>query len=228
MSSGHDDDRDDRDDRQEPRQPVSTDRARQRVSLPALLIILNGILQGLSVGIVIVPLAIVTFSDLDPKHRPEATGVFHLLRNVASSLFISICVAEIVRSTGENYARIAEFVNPYNKIFSWGALVGAWDMATVPGVLRLSKEITRQSAMLAYLNTFGWFTVVAAIAMPVSLLIGRPKGPSGQAAPAAIPTPSATAVTSSPSRPGQRFRRRSRRSQVLAATSALRRSTGSK
>lgn len=193
-----------------------------------LEIILNGILQGLSVGIVIVPLAIVTFSDLDPKHRPEATGVFHLLRNVASSLFISICVAEIVRSTGENYARMAEFVNPYNKIFSWGALVGAWDMATVPGVLRLSKEITRQSAMLAYLNTFGWFTVVAAIAMPVSLLIGRPKGPSGQAAPAAIPTPSATAVTSSPSRPGQRFRRRSRRSQVLAATSALRRSTGSK
>ena len=44
MASGYDDDRNDRDDRQEPRQPVSTDRARRRVSLPALLIILNGIL----------------------------------------------------------------------------------------------------------------------------------------------------------------------------------------
>ncbi len=166
-----------------------------------LEIILNGILQGLSVGIVIVPLAVVTFSDLEPKHRPEATGVFHLLRNVASSLFISLCVAEIVRSTGTNYARMAEFISPFNKSFSWPDLVGAWEMATVPGILRLSKEITRQSAMLAYLNTFAWFTVISAIAMPVSLLIGRSKVAAVQTAPAAVQSSSATAATSSPSRP---------------------------
>ena len=154
-----------------------------------LEIILNGILQGLSVGIVIVPLAIVTFSDLDPHYRPEATGIFHLLRNVASSLFISLCVAEVVRSTGTNYARMAEFISVYNKALSWPAVIGAWDMETLPGLLRLSKEVGRQSAMIAYLNTFGWFTAVSAIAMPVALLIGRPGSvPASPIAPTSSPS----------------------------------------
>ncbi|MEQ1654050.1 MAG: DHA2 family efflux MFS transporter permease subunit, partial [Hyphomicrobium sp.] len=46
-------------------------------------IVLNGILQGMSVGIVIVPLTVVTFSDLEPRYRPAASSVFHLLRNIA-------------------------------------------------------------------------------------------------------------------------------------------------
>ena len=154
-----------------------------------LEIILNGILQGLSVGIVIVPLAIVTFSDLDPRYRPEATGIFHLLRNIASSLFISLCVAEIVRSTGTNYARMAEFISVYNKALSWPSVIGAWDMATLSGLLRISKEVGRQSAMIAYLNTFGWFTAVSAVAMPVALLIGRPRSvPVSFAAPTTSPS----------------------------------------
>ena len=41
--------------------------------------------------------------------------MYHLLRNIGSSFFISICVAEIVRATGANYSRLAEMVNPYNR-----------------------------------------------------------------------------------------------------------------
>ena len=78
---------------------------------------LNGILQGLCIGMVFVPLSVMAFSDLDPKHRPETLGVFHLLRNVGSSMFISISVSEIIRSSSVNYARLVEFINPYNPRF---------------------------------------------------------------------------------------------------------------
>lgn len=151
-----------------------------------LEIMLNGIVQGLSVGIVIVPLTVATFSDLDPRFRPEATGVFHLLRNVASSLFISISVAEVVRSTGVNYARMVEMVSDYNKALSWPDVLGAWDYATTRGLMRISKEVSRQSAMIAYLNAFGWFTLVSAVAIPFALLISPPR-PAGS--PTAAPSP---------------------------------------
>ena len=82
---------------------------------------LNGVLQGVCIGMVFVPLNIVAFSDLDPKFRPETISVFHLIRNVSSSLFISICVAEVIRSTGVNYARLTELVNPFNP-----ALTSPW------------------------------------------------------------------------------------------------------
>ena len=75
---------------------------------------------------------------------------------------------------------------------TWPAVVGAWDYVTLPGLSRLSKEIGRQSAMIAYLNTFGLFTLVSAVAVPISLLIARPK-------PAMPARGSLTPATTSPS-----------------------------
>ena len=144
------------------------------LNVTPLEIALNGILQGLCIGMIFVPLNVMAFSDLDPKHRPETLGVFHLLRNVGSSLFISIAVAEIIRSTGVNYARLAEFINPFNPALTSPWTAGAWDAATLPGVSRLSNEITRQSAMIAYLNAFGLFTLVAALAIPFALMTKPP------------------------------------------------------
>ena len=40
--------------------------------------------------------------------------MFHLLRNIGSSFFISLSIAEIVRATGANYSRMTEMISPYN------------------------------------------------------------------------------------------------------------------
>ena len=135
-----------------------------------LEISLNGILQGLCIGMVFVPLSVMAFSDLDPKFRPETLGVFHLLRNVGSSLFISISVAEVIYSSGTNYARLIEFINPFNPALTSPWTAGAWDATSLSGLSSLSREVTRQSAMLGYLNAFGLFTIVAALAIPVALM----------------------------------------------------------
>jgi hypothetical protein len=38
----------------------------------------------------------------------------HLLRNIGSSFFISMCVAEIVRTTAQNYSRLNETISLLN------------------------------------------------------------------------------------------------------------------
>jgi DHA2 family multidrug resistance protein len=156
---------------------------------------LNGMLQGTCIGLLFVPLSIITFSGIDPRYRAEALGVFHLLRNLASSLFISISVAEVVRSTGINYARMVELINPFNPSLMLPWVVGNWNGETNAGLARLSREITRQSAMIAYLNAFGLFTVVAAIAIPVALMFKRPRP---AAAVAAMQAAGTTAPRSTP------------------------------
>jgi DHA2 family multidrug resistance protein len=134
---------------------------------------LNGMVQGMCIGIVFVPLSIIAFSDLDPRLRPEALGIFHLLRNMASSLFISITVARIVTSTGANYARLIEAINPFNPALSLPWVMGAWDAETNEGLARIAREITRQASLIAYINAFGLFTLVAAAAIPFALLFKR-------------------------------------------------------
>jgi DHA2 family multidrug resistance protein len=103
----------------------------------------------------------------------ETSAVFHLLRNLGSSFFISLCVAEIVRATSRNYSRMAEGITPFNELLSMPWVTGAWNVETTPGLASLSGEIARQSAMVGYLNAFGMFSVACAVAMVLVLLVRR-------------------------------------------------------
>ncbi len=79
-------------------------------------LLMSNVLQGMSIGVSWVPLTVITFWTLAPEYRAEAMSMFHLLRNFGSSLFISIAVAEIVRTSAANYARMVEHVSPYNRV----------------------------------------------------------------------------------------------------------------
>ena len=61
------------------------------------MLLANSMLQGMAIGIIWVPLTIASFCDPDNRYWAEAMAVFHLLRNIGSSFFISLCVADIVR-----------------------------------------------------------------------------------------------------------------------------------
>jgi DHA2 family multidrug resistance protein len=134
-------------------------------------LVANAFLQGLAIGACWVPLTLLTFANVRSEHMPETTAVYHLLRNLGSSFFISLCVAEIVRSTSTNYSRMVEMVNPFNKILTLPGVVGRWDVETVAGLARVGSEINRQSAMIGYLNAFGMFTAACACTLPLILLM---------------------------------------------------------
>lgn len=143
------------------------------VSLTTLMT--NAFLQGLAVGLIWAPIATSAFWTLAPEHRPEAVSVFHLTRNLASSFFISICVAEVVRATSANYGRLVENLSAYNKVTALPGTMGSWNVESVKGLAALSKEITRQAAMIGYTNAFVIYTCVSATAIPLALLVRRAK-----------------------------------------------------
>jgi len=136
---------------------------------------INSLMQGFSVGVFWVPLTVATFSTLAPEYRAEGSSVFHLLRNLGSSLFISIAVTEIVRTTGANYSRLTEMATVYNKVWQLPWATGAWTVETLSGMARLSKEMTRQATMIGFTNAFILYTVLSAMAVPLCLLIRPPR-----------------------------------------------------
>jgi len=132
-------------------------------------------LQGVSIGVAWVPMTVVTFSTLQPQYRAEAMSMFHLLRNFGSSLFISVAVAEIVRTSGANYARMTELASYYNRVWDLPWVSGAWSMETAAGLARLSREINRQATVIGYQNAFLMYTIVALAAVPLCLLAKLPR-----------------------------------------------------
>ncbi len=145
------------------------------LNIEPMTLVANAALQGLAIGAIWVPLTMVTFSNVAEKDLAETSAIYHLLRNLGSSIFISICVAEIVRSTGVNYSRMIEQITPYNPSLGLPWVIGAWDPYSLTGLQKLSNEVSRQSAMIAHLNAFGMFTVACALTLPVILLIGGKK-----------------------------------------------------
>ena len=122
--------------------------------------VLNGILQGLAVGTIWVPITVVTFSTLDPKHLDETSSVYHLLRNIGSSFFISMSVTEIVRSGAINYERLTENISQFNPVLKLPWVMGEWDMNSVEGLAQLSREMVHQASLISYLNAFGLYSLV--------------------------------------------------------------------
>jgi len=139
----------------------------------------NSILQGMAIGIIWVPLTMASFATLESRYWPEAMAVFHLLRNIGSSFFISVCVADIVRVTAQHYSRMNEMISPYNDRLALPWVMGGWSTETLPGLARLSKEVNRQAAMIGYLDAFALYTAASAGAILLVLLVSRRRRGAG-------------------------------------------------
>ncbi|MBL4576236.1 MAG: DHA2 family efflux MFS transporter permease subunit, partial [Opitutaceae bacterium] len=136
-------------------------------------------IQGISIGLIWVPLVSATFKTMDRVHLEETTAVFHLLRNIGSSIFIAMSVAVLIRTTGINYARMIEFVTPFNPILSFPAVSTLWDLDTVKGLASASSGISRQARMIGYINAFGLYTMASFVALPLVWCVRNPKQKTG-------------------------------------------------
>lgn len=133
----------------------------------------NGFLQGMAIGVIWVPMSLTAFRSLAAESRAEAMSIFHLMRNIGSSFFISLSVAEIIRSTGENYSRLGEHVTSYNKAFNIPWVAGSWSIETLPDLAKLAREINRQAALIGYINAFTLYMIASLAAIPLAWLLGQ-------------------------------------------------------
>jgi DHA2 family multidrug resistance protein len=108
-------------------------------------------------------------------------SVFHLLRNIGSSFFISMCVADIVRVTAQNYSRMTEMISPFNERLAMPWVMGGWNTETLAGLARLAKEINRQAAMIGYLDAFALYTAASAAAVVLVMLVSGRRRRAGAA-----------------------------------------------
>ncbi|MDA0236887.1 MAG: DHA2 family efflux MFS transporter permease subunit [Proteobacteria bacterium] len=127
-------------------------------------------LQGFGFGLAYTPMAVLAFATMPNQLTVQAAALFNVIRNFGSSLFLSICMLVLLRSTAENYAGLSQAINPMNQWLSEPQISSHWGTESMESIARLSQEITHQSLMGGYLNAFGLFTLVAVAALPLAWL----------------------------------------------------------
>src|SRR4029077_2010465 len=71
-----------------------------------MTIIVVGLIQGVGLGFLFVPLSAVTLSTLPPAQRAEGAGIYNLSRNIGSSVGISVVNSLLTQNTQANHAAI--------------------------------------------------------------------------------------------------------------------------
>jgi DHA2 family multidrug resistance protein len=144
-------------------------------------VIWPGVIQGVGMGLVFVPLSAATFATLNPEMRAQGTALFSLVRNIGSSIGISLVQTMLVRNTVIAHAALVERVTMASPAWNNPAIARAYDMSTSSGAAFLDSTVTQQAAMIAYIDDF-WLMLFLTLAVTPLLLLIRP--PSRTAAPA--------------------------------------------
>lgn len=131
----------------------------------------NGILQGIGSAIMWVPLSIVAFATLPVRLLPDASSIFHLLRNFGSSIFISVSVLAVTRTGKISYSELAEHINAFADVLRFRQVMGQWSFDTVQGLAALGSEVNRQALMVGYTNSFALYALVSFATIPLMLMV---------------------------------------------------------
>jgi DHA2 family multidrug resistance protein len=138
-----------------------------------------GVLQGVGLGFLFVPLSAATLATLSPEQRTEGAGLYSLSRNIGSSVGISVVNALLTRNTQINHAEIAQHVTAVNRAFESPAVAQFWNPVTASGRAALDAIITQQAQIIAYIDDYKLLMIATLAVIP--LLIAFKKTSSGGA-----------------------------------------------
>ncbi|MZR32241.1 DHA2 family efflux MFS transporter permease subunit [Sneathiella litorea] len=134
----------------------------------------TGISQGVGLGFIFIPLSTQSFSTLAPHYRNDGTAMFSLMRNIGSSIGISIVFTMLSRNTQLNHAGMADLMTPFRDAMDTAMLPNVWNWHVTSGLTALNSEVTRQAATIAFLNDFTLMMWVMLAAAPLLLLLKKP------------------------------------------------------
>ncbi|KAB8313150.1 DHA2 family efflux MFS transporter permease subunit [Erwinia endophytica] len=143
------------------------------------LVIMRSV-QTIGLGFLFVPLTTIAYTTIPQRLNADASALFTMCRNVAGSIGISLSTAMITERTQVRSANMVHNMTPLNEPFNltverWAQGVRDFTSAVGDPVTiatgQLYKEMIAQSRILAYIDVFMCFSIIALILIPFCLLL---------------------------------------------------------
>jgi DHA2 family multidrug resistance protein len=143
----------------------------------AQTIVVASIIQGFGLGLVFVPLSTVAFATLPAHLRTDGTSILTLVRNVGSSIGISVVIAQLTSTTIRMHANLAEYVTPFNNALQMPD-ASVLNLSTDAGRAMMEGLLTQQATIIAYANDFKLLMYLTLATLPLVFVIGTSRAPS--------------------------------------------------
>jgi DHA2 family multidrug resistance protein len=146
------------------------------VSETAIIVI--GVIQGVGLGFLFVPLSAVTLSTLSSELRAEGAGIFSLARNLGSGIGISVVNSLLTQNAQVNHAEIAQHATAVNRAFEDPMIAQFWNPVTAAGRAALDALVTRQAEIIAYIDDYKLLMIATLIVIPLLIVFKKPPNAS--------------------------------------------------
>jgi DHA2 family multidrug resistance protein len=139
-------------------------------------VIMSGFIQGLGIGLVFIPLQGMAFATLPPRLRTDGSSLLNLTRNVGSSVGISIMMTLLSRNTQTSHSDLAAHVTPTMVEVTDLSAMDRFQQAGAAVMQVLDAMVTRQAAMVAYIDDFWLMMWMSLAAVPLVLIMRKSAG----------------------------------------------------
>ncbi|WP_034187056.1 DHA2 family efflux MFS transporter permease subunit [Burkholderia seminalis] len=134
-------------------------------------IVWPGVVQGIGLGLVFVPLSTLTFATLTPEMRADGTAIFSLIRNIGSSIGISLVQTMLSQHTQIVHSSLVEYITRFNPML----LDATGAIPTVAQLAILDQQINAQAAMIGYIDDFKFMMWMSLLVIPLLLFVRPPR-----------------------------------------------------
>jgi len=146
-------------------------------------ILFAGFAQGFGLGCTFVPMNLLALSGLPHHLLTHGTAMRHLMRMLGGSIGIAILETQLSQNTQIVHSRLVEWLRPDNPLAQAPFLGAPFSLTDPSGIAALNHEVTRQAAMIGYIDDFALMLIVILACLPLLLLVrGPPRRPIAAAA----------------------------------------------
>src|SRR5580658_7945264 len=138
-----------------------------------MTIIVVGVIQGVGLGFIFVPLSVVTLSTLSSEQRAEGAGLYSLSRNIGSSIGISVVNSLLITNTQVNHADIAQYVTGINRMFDAPVIARFWNPITAAGRAALDAVVKQQAQIIAYIDDYKLLMIATVVVLPLLMVFKK-------------------------------------------------------
>jgi len=144
------------------------------LSVGASEVFWSGIVQGLGIGLVFIPLNTLAFATLPPHFRTDASSLTNLSRTVGSSVGIAIMAYLLARNTQVAHSDITGTLHlPEGSVLDWNTIDRYQDFGDA-ALRMLDTEVNRQAAMIAFVDDFYVMMWLSLAIIPLVLFLRKP------------------------------------------------------
>lgn len=147
-------------------------------------VVVSGLVQGLGMGLIFIPLNTMAFATIAPQFRTDGSSLLNLFRNIGASVGISIVTTLLARNMQTSHADLAAHITNSSTSLIDASTSDRFGVVGEAAMAMVNAEISRQAAMIAYIDDFWAMMWMTLAAIPLVLLL-RPPKPGAEAASAA-------------------------------------------